>query len=644
MFPAFIGEDDHFLVHMISASRAPLFALMNHKISYKFTLLLHSDQSKMLIASKYSTIIYQPKSLLTEEQLKLWLTDPIDGLGIRDDTTVKAFNEEIRSPSDLFGMSATDIDAINTALSTRTSDARGRSQATHRLAHRAVMRLKGMTLVVTYLSMVRRNIDWETIQWTNVQTFLPEWTTLKKLAEEDRGDVPKFKQVTGMPRHVLTIIDYLRSTYGSQFCSLYYLVCPDSMRDESSPEDAPPLVSGRHFAEPHTRLVDEIGARVSRTTASAQADNELFFKILVESFVGSGVASQAEDFEHTRDGLGFWERLNETQCTDDHHEKAGEENITWMRTAKWPGPEAGPLVRHIDKTRRQWANYQLSQARTNLQDYTDHTRVGWLLASITSTDTQICIRKNHIKDDEAGIYKDDWEKAAIYLSKTDYEGKDKKGKRKTRFADADISEVYGRGGGGGSNKKPKGLTDKQYNKMLNLNGGMGKSGVELRWHSPAEYAKLNKAQRQELNEWRATQGIPSRKERRGKGGQGGGGGGGGGNAGVSAAKISTLETSIATLAATVSELVGSFKKGGSTQGSGDVGSVEASPTSGEKAETSAVSEISTDNALNTSTTDTAINPQVAAMAEQDIQAAATVGANAILKLKRITGGLTGRKE
>lgn len=268
-----------------------------------------------------------------------------------------------------------------------------------------------------------------------------------------------------------------------------------------------------------------------------------------------------------------------------------------------------------------------------------------MLASITSTDTQICIRKNHIKDDEAGIYKDDWEKAAIYLSKTDYEGKDKKGKRKTRFADADISEVYGGGGGGGSNKRPKGLTDKQYNKMLNLNGGMGKSGVELRWHSPAEYAKLNKAQRQELNEWRATQGIPSRKERsRGKGGQGGGGGGGGGNAGVSAAKISTLEASIATLAATVSELVGSFKKGGSTQGSGDVGSVEASPTSGEKAETSAVSEISTDNALNTSTTDTAINPQVAAMAEQDIQAAATVGANAILKLKRITGGLTGRKE
>eukprot|EP00985_Skeletonema_marinoi_P021026 scaffold12676_cov151-Skeletonema_marinoi.AAC.1 len=160
--------------------------------------------------------------------------------------------------------------------------------------------------------MVRRNIDWDAIQWTNVQTFLPEWTTLKKLAEEDRGDVPKFKQ-------------------------------------------------------PHTRLVDEIGARVSRTTASAQADNELFSRF-------------------------SWKAL-------------------WVQVLR-------PKLR-------------TSSTREMALDYTDHTRVGWLLASITSKDTQKCIRKNHIKDDEAGIYKDDWEKAATYLSKTNYEGKDKKGKRKT---------------------------------------------------------------------------------------------------------------------------------------------------------------------------------------------------------------------
>ena len=46
-------------------------------------------------------------------------------------------------------------------MSTCTSDNRGRSQPNYRLAHRAVMRLKDMLLVVSYLSMVRRDISFE---------------------------------------------------------------------------------------------------------------------------------------------------------------------------------------------------------------------------------------------------------------------------------------------------------------------------------------------------------------------------------------------------------------------------------------------------------------------------------------------------
>ena len=80
--------------------------------------------------------------------------------------------------------------------------------------------------------------------------------------------------------------------------------------------------------------------------------------------------------------------------------------------------------------------------------------------------------------------------------------------------------------------------------------------------------------------------------------------------------------------------------GGQQQGSGVVGSVEASPTTGEKAETPAVSEISKAEQNNTPSTN--IDPHVAALAEQDIKAATTVGATAILKFKRITEGLTGK--
>eukprot|EP00984_Skeletonema_dohrnii_P020375 scaffold9899_cov178-Skeletonema_dohrnii-CCMP3373.AAC.1 len=73
---------------------------------------------------------------------------------------------------------------------------------------------------------------------------------------------------------------------------------------------------------------------------------------------------------------------------------------------------------------------------------------------------QLQIRMNNVKDDDT--YMDDWEKTAIYLAKTDYEGKNSKGKRKARFAEGDVSGVQGNpngggggGGGGHKTKKPK---------------------------------------------------------------------------------------------------------------------------------------------------------------------------------------------
>ena len=44
----------------------------------------------------------------------------------------------------------------------------------------------------------------------------------------------------------------------------------------------------------------------------------------------------------------------------------------------------------------------------------------------------------------------------------------------------------------------------QGRKKTNRNDGVGKTGVELRYHSKSEYQKLNKAQKKELHEWRSS--------------------------------------------------------------------------------------------------------------------------------------------
>lgn len=618
-------------------------------------------------ALTYSTSIYQPGDKLTDEQRNLWFTDMVDGLYLTENNVVTALKAEISSPSDLLGMKAEDIDSINTTISTSTTDQRGRGQPKYRLPHRTVIRLKGMIRVVNFLSLVRRDITWDSIRWTSVLRFNPEWDALVTLSEKDPAEVPKYRAATGMARHMLNLVDYLRTTYGSSYCVLYYLVCDDSLRDDTAPEDAPPLIEGRLFAEPHTRIADEVRARASRTTATAQADNEHLFRVLVSSFSGSSnLAALAEEFENTRDGVGFWVKLQETQCTDDVHRRAGEEYIKWLTTCIWGGPQNGQLNKHVEKHRRQYALYVQAGEHCVLQMYTDRTRVGWLLKSITSTDTNIAIRKNAILDDDS--YMDDFEKAAIYLAKTEYEGRDKKGTRRVRIQEGDVAGLDGDDTVGSPRKRPRGVSSKQFNKMLTLNEGKGPSGVEYRWHEKKEYDKLPAAQKKDLNQWRATKGITiQRRGSRGKGkGTGGGGGGGGGgaddkNKNVSAVTTSAfdqLSNSVRTLASVVMGLPGVREhvaaanetaerqraaaaiqalSAQAPSAAGTIGSVTlAPPTAGE---TTAAASANIAQISGTQVQDTSANKSedTKARIDSDIAAATSVGAQAILSLKSICG-------
>ena len=609
-------------------------------------------------ALTYSTSIYQPGDKLTDEQRNLWFTDQVDGLYLTEENVVTALKAEIQSPSDLLGMKADDIDSINTTISTSTSDQRGRAQPKYRLPHRTVMRLKGMIRVVNYLSLVRRDITWDSIRWTTVLRFNPEWDALVTSSEKDPAEVPKYRASTGMPRHMLNLVDYLRTTYGSTYCVLHYLVCDDSLRDDTAPEDAPTLVEGRLFAEPHTRIADEIRARASRSTAAAQADNEQLFRVLVSSFSGSSnLAALAEEFENTRDGVGFWIKLQETQCTDDAHRRAGEGYIKWLMTCIWGGPQDGQLTKHVEKHRRQYALYVQACEHCVLQKYTDRTRVGWLLRSITSTDTNIAIRKNAILDDDS--YLDDFERTAIYLAKTEYEGRDKKGTRRVRIQESDVSGLDGDDTVSSPRKKPRGVSSKQFNKMLTLNEGKGPSGVEYRWHEKKEYDKLPAAQKKDLNQWRATKGITiQRRGSRGKGGEGGGGGTPKNVSATTTSRLDQLTDSIATLASVVMGLPGIKESvaaatataerqkaaaaiqaltAQASSAAGTIGSVTlAPPTAGE---TTAAASAGTAQISGTQVQNTSVNQSEDAQAliESDIAAATSVGAQAILSLKSICG-------
>ena len=465
----------------------------------------------MRIRSSYNETKYAPKVLIEDGALQSWFAHKTDGLDIQDPDTLKEFLSELGRLADLLGMTNADIDSIKSTMSTAIRNHRGNSSQSFKLPTRTCLRLKGLIKVFEYMSLVRRDIRIDNITWPNVLAFLDEWNALKELATIPPPAVPKFNTQKGMPKHMHSMFEFLGRVYGNQKCPVTYMLVPDSERDESSPESAPDLIPGRFFTEAHARIVDELHARASRHTPAAQADNELIYKYVADSLIGTSGEALLQEFERTRDGCGLWKRLMETQCTDAIHESLANGHLHFLMTACWNGPQSGDLHPFVDKLRRQYTLYCESAEKANMQMYTDTTRVKWMIKSLSKcTDTNLRIRINNIRDDDE--YLNDFEKAAQYISKTDYEGKGKKKNKRVQIAGDDSADIGAVGADGRASKKLKG---KSYQSKLNLNGGKGeKTGVALRWYDKDEFRKLSAEEKKELREWRATNDISAKGMRR----------------------------------------------------------------------------------------------------------------------------------
>ena len=213
----------------------------------------------------------------------------------------------------------------------------------------------------------------------------------------------------------------------------------------------------------------------------------------------------------SRDGVGLWKRIAETQLTPSAYEACCKKHLSYLMKSEWSGSQDGPLEAYVNKQRHQYEQYEQAANQSNSQLFDDVTRVGWMLDGIKSNDPNIVVRVQSIRDDNTGK-RVNFEQAAVYLATCEYAGKSEAGSRKrkkTADKEADISSVNG--GGGGS-----GVESDSYQKNLNFNGGRGKTGVELRWYPKPEFDKLPKKQRKELLQWRATNGLSVKAQRQAK--------------------------------------------------------------------------------------------------------------------------------
>jgi hypothetical protein len=122
--------------------------------------------------------------------------------------------------------------------------------------------------------MVRRDIHWEQLQWTNLCNFMFEWDALMAVTKKTQGGEPpvwKRGQQTKTVSFLYSVTDYLNTVYGQYHCPLGYLIDKEAVRDDTLPANAPPLIPAGYYSDKHNSLMTELRAWAPRFTAMSQA-------------------------------------------------------------------------------------------------------------------------------------------------------------------------------------------------------------------------------------------------------------------------------------------------------------------------------------------------------------------------------------
>ena len=471
--------------------------------------------------NRYSEARWVPKVEPTADEIKKFYMETVDGIDMKTAGLVTAFREEIPSPADLAYMEPEDLDSVKTSLATSTKNSNGKASQSFKLSFRSVRRLKALSKVMTYLSRTRRDLPKEVLKWQTIEKFEVEWDALVKNAAAPEPEVPKYNKNKGWLVYRRDMLRFFSRVYGAQLAPLAYLIIPDEQRDDTKPTDAdyPKFMTDCLYSSKHPRVVEELLARAPRNTADAEQDAEALYNHIAESLKGTPAESLLEEFHKSKDGVGLWQRIAETQCTRSAYEDECKKHLKYLTSGTWSGHQDGPLDAVVNKHRRQYELYELAAQQCGAQSFNGQTRVGWLLEAIKSKDPNIVVRVQAIRDDENGK-RVDFESAAIYLSKCEYEGKGESRKKRKQVSEpaAELSSVKG--------GDKDGLGSDSYQEKLDFSSGKGpKTGVALRWYSKPEFNALTKEERREIIQWRATTGISAKaqrqakKQKKGKGGK-----------------------------------------------------------------------------------------------------------------------------
>lgn len=427
---------------------------------------------------------------LSDAEIKAFFEDE-GQMGLSAATAAKLITEGIEHPSDLAEFDKDTLKQVAENLRKhgdmmddpdKNAPKGSKIPKVYVLGAKSLKRLLEISELIRFYETIGRRLTAENIMYDpTCKDFTEQWKALKARKSEDDPDVPKITKSLPIIKWTEAFDDFLSRTVGSRTIPLAYVT-----RDSSAvPAVAPPMEMNKPHSLEHGSVEGDLIARASHNHALFRDDNAKVYYLLEEATRGTPYAASLKPYQRLKDGRSALSSLRKQYAGRDKWEAEIKRQDELLHNRLWKGQSNFTLEKFIAQHRNAYVSMVQCAQHVSFQLPNEHTRVGYLLDAIQTSDAGLQAAIAQIKTDDAPMGKrNNFEDSASYLLPYDPVAKKRQVTGK-RDHDSTISDVTAEVSAGFGTKV-----------------GVGKTGVHLRWHTKPEYAKLPLDQKKELAEWR----------------------------------------------------------------------------------------------------------------------------------------------
>ncbi len=335
---------------------------------------------------------------------------------------------------------------------------------------KSLHRLKVAAELVRHYERTNRVLSAANMRWNVCKNFDVQFTALVEAEKKDSKEVPKLSNTTPVPKWADSFKIWASESYGSQKAPLGYVI-----RDVAVPPNNPPdLAVGQPHSASGGSILADLTSRLSHASALYARDDAAIFSALEEATRGTKYANAIKPYESRRDGRSAYLALLSNHAGDDKWDAIWETAETYVTSKKWDGSGSIKLEDHIDRCRASYVDMESAAQHVNHQQPTEYTKVKYFLSSIEGcSDPGIQAAISAIRQPTNNML-NSFQRCIEHIRPVCPVSKRMKKRKNAQISATDVT--------------PK--------------SGIGKTGVELRYHKDDEWWSLTEDQRDEVRAWR----------------------------------------------------------------------------------------------------------------------------------------------